>query len=99
MEFDIKELTIAILVGSFAIIGFEAILEFFFCGGPLNLFATWMSERAFQKGVGHPPRKKVEERLIMAAVFILAAFTLGVFAEDISQKKMYEPPLQPFLKY
>lgn len=99
MEFDIKELTIAVLVGAFAILGFEAILEFFFCGGPLDLFAMWMTKRAVPSGTNHRPGKKVEETLIIAAVFILVAFTLGVFAEDISQKNLYERPLYSFLKH
>ena len=76
MEFDIKELTITLMVGAFTILGFEAILHYFLNKGLIGFFEGKLR----LNGEG------VKEQPFLTAVLVIFAFGLGVIVEDLSLK-------------
>lgn len=96
MEFDIKELTITFMVGAFTILGTEAILKYLV---PVEwkvprfkyLFAKGKSDHKNSSKPEHTPSQNSEkEQPITVVLFIVIAFGLGIFAEDLSQKFVYD---------
>jgi len=77
MEFDIKELTITLMVGTFTILGFEAILYYFFGKGLIGFFKRGTRENT-PGDKGHP--------LTTIVMFVVFAFGLGIIAENLSLK-------------
>jgi hypothetical protein len=75
MEFDIKELTITLMVGAFTILGFEAILAYCFGKEIIGIFKRKTGPAAAND---HP-----FVTIVLLAVF---AFGLGVIAENLSLK-------------
>jgi len=84
MEFDIKELTITLLVGAFTILGFEAIAHCFVRTGPIGKLAL--------------NRKSPKEQPLTVVMLIVLAFGLGLIAEDLSLKWVDTNDF-PFRKY
>ncbi len=74
MDFGIKELGITLMVGFFAMLGFEAILHYFFNRGIIGFFPG--SRSGFDK----------PDHTMTLTVLILLAFSLGLLVEDVSYK-------------
>ena len=77
MEFDIKELTITLMVGAFTILGFEAILYYFFGKAIIGVF----------QGTPHQEIKATSEHKLTSLIMLLVfAFGLGIIVENLSLK-------------
>jgi hypothetical protein len=93
MDF-IKELGITLLVGAFTILGFEAVLHYFFdCGlsgffegDQLGLQSNAKAKVNATKENGILRTGGEKEQTITLAVFVACAFAVGIVAEDLSYK-------------
>ena len=96
MELDLKELGITLLVGAFTILGFEAILHYFFNKGLIGFFqgklgldvrepAATNADDTETKGSSRRSKAEKEQTLTIA-VFITFAFAAGIVFEDLSLK-------------
>jgi len=99
MDIGIKELGITLMVGAFTILGFEAILHYFF-GKQLTGF--FQGKLGFDDGAKNDEedevvqssapqgrrqeRKKDRDQTVTVAVFVGLAFAVGIIAEDLSYK-------------
>lgn len=102
MEVGIKELGITLIVGAFTILGFEAILHFFFNRGPIGFFqgriglldsSQLANENNVtpdrQSGEGKPKDEKYQT--ITLAFFVALAFASGILVENLSYSFIYLP--------
>lgn len=93
MDIGIKELGITLMVGAFTILGFEAILHYFFdkqltgfFQGKLGLETESTSDEDHEKPKSGGKGKKDKDQTITVAVFLGLAFAIGIIAEDLSYK-------------
>ncbi len=97
MDLGIKELGITLMVGAFTMLGFEAILYYFFNKQLIGFFEGKLGLEA-DKQAGDPNAPGTEstkgsrkgkgekDQTMAVTVFIVFAFAVGIIAEDLSYK-------------